>query len=104
MGTTTDAAAFQQGALSAISLAFSRFPPRFPSPNLAAGGVNAADDIFMVGRFVDYDGVETDVLSVRFGHISIIDAQIRQSTNYRGRSIIVDMHSRTGYSGSPVFV
>jgi hypothetical protein len=58
----------------------------------------------MVGRFVDYDGVEANVPSFRFGNISIMNAQIKQSTGYMGRSIVVDMHSRTGYSGSPVFV
>lgn len=66
--------------------------------------INAAEDVFMVGRFVDYDGVETNVPSFRFGHISIINAKIKQPTGYLGRSIVVDMHSRTGYSGSPVFV
>ncbi len=66
--------------------------------------INAADDVFMIGRFVDYDGVETNVPSFRFGNISIIDAKIKQERDYTGRSIVVDMHSRTGYSGSPVFV
>ena len=64
----------------------------------------AADDIFMIGRFIDYDGEETNIPALRFGHISISDAKIEQSTGYRGRSIVVDMHSRTGFSGSPVIV
>lgn len=66
--------------------------------------IGAADDVFMVGRFVDYDGIETNVPALRFGHISIADAQIEQHSGYRGRSIVVDMHSRSGFSGSPVFV
>jgi len=70
----------------------------------ANADINAADDVFMIGRFVDYDGVETNVPSFRFGNISIIDAKIKQERGYKGRSIVVDMHSRTGYSGSPVFV
>jgi hypothetical protein len=65
--------------------------------------INAADDVFMIGRFVDYDGVETNVPSFRFGNISIMNAKVKQR-GYTGRSIVVDMHSRTGYSGSPVFV
>ncbi len=70
-----------------------------------ATDINAADDVFMIGRFVDYDGVETNVPSFRFGNISIMDAKVKQKeTNFSGRSIVVDMHSRTGYSGSPVFV
>lgn len=66
--------------------------------------ISAGDDVFMVGRFVDYDGAETNAPSCRFGNISIASANIKQPTNHFGRSIVVDMHSRTGYSGSPVFV
>lgn len=62
------------------------------------------DDVFMIGRFVDYDGVQRNQPSVRFGHISMISVPIKQPTGYMGQSIVLDMHSRTGYSGSPVFV
>jgi hypothetical protein len=66
--------------------------------------IGAADDVFMIGRFIDYDGEETNTPALRFGHISISDANIKQSTGYNGRSIVTDMHSRTGFSGSPVIV
>jgi hypothetical protein len=66
--------------------------------------IGAADDIFMIGRFVDYSGEETNTPALRFGHISIFDAKIEQPTGYKGRSIVADMHSRTGFSGSPVIV
>lgn len=67
--------------------------------------IDSGEDVFMVGRFVDYDGVQTNRPSLRFGNISMIEADIRQTaTGYLGPSIVVDMHSRTGYSGSPVFV
>jgi hypothetical protein len=66
--------------------------------------INAAEDVFMVGRFVDYEGTETNVPACRFGNISMMNAEVEQPTKYRGRSIVVDMHSRTGFSGSPVFV
>lgn len=66
--------------------------------------VGPGDDVFMIGRFVDYDGVETNQPAARFGHVSMMDSRIKQSNNYRGRSIVLDMHSRTGFSGSPVFV
>src|SRR5205823_82762 len=60
-----------------------------------------------IGLFVDHDGVTTNVPSARFGNISMLpnkNATIEQPTNYRGESYVVDMHSRTGFSGSPVFV
>jgi hypothetical protein len=66
--------------------------------------IDAADDVFMLGRFINYDGVETNKPAFRFGHISITNANILQKTGFAGRSIVVDMHSRTGFSGSPVFV
>jgi hypothetical protein len=65
------------------------------------------DDVFMLGLFVDHDGVTTNVPSARFGNISMMPsekAKIEQETGYSGISYIVDMHSRSGFSGSPVFV
>src|SRR5258707_1186988 len=64
------------------------------------------DDTFMIGLFLDHAGVTTNVPSARFGNISMLPnprATIRQSTGYDGVSYVVDMHSRTGFSGSPVF-
>jgi hypothetical protein len=69
--------------------------------------IGAGEDVFMVGRFIDYDGAEVNQPSLRFGHISIMEAPIEQEgTPWAARrpSIIVDMHSRTGFSGSPVFL
>jgi hypothetical protein len=65
------------------------------------------DDVFMLGLFIDHDGVTTNVPSARFGNISMMpneSAKIEQETEYSGVSYIVDMHSRSGFSGSPVFV
>ena len=66
--------------------------------------VDVGDDVFMVGRFIDYDGIELNKPAVRFGNISIMYAPVKQPTGYMGESIVIDMHSRTGFSGSPVFV
>jgi hypothetical protein len=66
--------------------------------------IDVADDIFMIGRFIDYDGIETNKPAMRFGNISIMSAPIRQPNGFMGFSIVADMHSRTGFSGSPVFV
>jgi len=40
--------------------------------------IGAADDLFMIGRFIDYDGEETNTPALRFGHISIADVRIEQ--------------------------
>jgi hypothetical protein len=66
--------------------------------------VNAGEDAFMLGRFLDYDGIEENCPSMRFGNLSMMAAKQIQPTGYNGNSFVVDMHSRTGYSGSPVFI
>ena len=66
--------------------------------------INAGDDVFMVGRFIDFDGIGSNVAALRFGHISILEAVVPYATGYKGPSTVIDMHSRTGFSGSPVFV
>jgi hypothetical protein len=66
--------------------------------------INPGEDIFMIGRFVDHDGAASNVPSARFGNISVMPQEILQPTGGRFESFILDMHSRTGYSGSPVFV
>jgi len=66
--------------------------------------IGIGDDVFMVGRFVDHDGVATNRPALRFGNISIMPAPIEQPNGSFADSFCVDVHSRTGFSGSPVFV
>jgi hypothetical protein len=64
------------------------------------------DDVFMLGLFVDHEGISKNTPSARFGNVSMLPsdgAAIRQPTGHDGISYVVDMHSRTGFSGSPVF-
>lgn len=61
------------------------------------------EDVFMAGRFVNFDGKETNRPALRFGAISMLNAPVQQPTGSMSPSHIVDMHSRTGYSGSPVY-
>jgi hypothetical protein len=66
--------------------------------------IGIGDDVFMVGRFVNYDGGPINAPAVRFGNISVMPSPILQPTGYAGDSYCIDLHSRTGFSGSPVFV
>jgi hypothetical protein len=68
--------------------------------------IGPGDDVFMIGRFVDIDHTESNVPALRFGNISTVPIPITQPTpnKYRGLSYCVDMHSRSGFSGSPVFI
>lgn len=69
--------------------------------------ISIGEDAFMMGLFVDHDGVTTNVPGARFGNISMLpnpSAPILQPTGFRGEAYVIDMHSRGGFSGSPVFV
>jgi hypothetical protein len=72
--------------------------------HLAPGLIGPGEDIFMPGLFVDHDGGETNRPALRFGNISVLPAPIKQETGATSDCYVLDMHSRTGYSGSPVFV
>jgi hypothetical protein len=70
-------------------------------------GIFVGDDVFMIGMFFDHQAQSKNLPAARFGNISMLpdkEALIKQPTRYRGLSYIVDMHSRTGFSGSPVFM
>ena len=75
--------------------------------NLYGPQISVGDDTFMIGLFVDHGGVTSNIPSARFGNISMLPNQkatIKQPTGLLGESFVVDMHSRTGFSGSPVYV
>jgi hypothetical protein len=73
--------------------------------DVAQLGIGPGEDVFMLGRFVDHDRPDTNVPAARFGNISIMPQVIEQRTGAKNlESFILDVHSRTGYSGSPVFV
>jgi hypothetical protein len=86
---------------------FSVVPTRGFCSELMARNQNIGpgDDVFMVGRFVDHDGGQSNQPALRFGHISINPTPMRQGPNQLAEPCYcIDIHSRTGYSGSPVFV
>jgi hypothetical protein len=66
--------------------------------------IRAGEDVFMVGRFMDHDGGEVNMPAVRFGHVSVMPTPIDIPEIGRPRDYYcVDVHSRSGFSGSPVF-
>jgi hypothetical protein len=66
--------------------------------------IGPGDDVFMIGRFVDQEGIERNNPAVRFGNISLDPSPMTQDNGRITDSYCIDMHSRTGFSGSPVFV
>jgi hypothetical protein len=67
--------------------------------------IGPGDDVFMPGRLVDVRGLATNVPALRFGNISMMPYPMEQDNGVSDRpSYLVDMHSRDGFSGSPVIV
>jgi len=68
--------------------------------------VGLGDDVFMLGRFVEKADGPINSPTARFGCISAMPSPVEQSGPGKGLkdSYCLDMHSRSGYSGSPVFV
>lgn len=66
--------------------------------------IGPGDGVFMLGRFIDFDGGQTNVPAARFGHISIMPMPMKQSSGANGECYCLDVHSRSGFSGSPAFV
>ena len=84
-----------------VSLSLEMFLSKIDVARLEIG---PGEDIFMIGRFVDHDGAAGNIPSARFGNISVMPQPVLQPTGAELESFILDVHSRTGYSGSPVFV
>lgn len=67
--------------------------------------LGAGDEIFMVGRFIGYDGKQQNEPIVRFGNLSLTNpVPIKHERGYRQESFLVEMRSLSGFSGSPVFI
>lgn len=68
--------------------------------------IGPGDEVFMVGRFINHQGLLSNLPALRFGSISLMPEPIKHP-NYPGfeqESFAVEMRSRTGFSGSPVTV
>ena len=66
--------------------------------------IGIGDDVFMVGLFVDNQDLNKNMPALRFGNISMDLVAVEQPNKKFAESYCLDMHSRSGYSGSPVFV
>jgi hypothetical protein len=95
----TDLLDFATDKVSAVSEA------SFMSKNQTRFGMG--DDVFMIGLFVQVPGTRRNHPKARFGNISAManDLELIEQRNGVSRPThLVDMHSRTGFPGSPVFV
>jgi hypothetical protein len=69
--------------------------------------IGPGEDTFMSGLFVSHGSADRNVPAMRFGNLSMLasdDAPVELATGASLPCHLVDMRSRTGFSGSPVFV
>lgn len=68
--------------------------------------VGEGDDVYMVGRFIHREGKDKNIPTVRKGIISSMDTEPfwNQEIGHEQESFLIETHSISGYSGSPVIV
>src|SRR5205823_6633926 len=66
------------------------------------------DEVYSIGRFLDIDGSKVNRPVVRFGNVSLltptVPVQVRGPSKGFQDSYLVEMRSRTGFSGSPMLL
>lgn len=67
--------------------------------------VGIGDDVFMIGRFINQDGKQQNVPTIRFGNIAMMPSEVMQCEGgISEESFLIEIKSLPGYSGSPVFL
>jgi hypothetical protein len=69
--------------------------------------IGFGEDAFMIGMFVHNHGKERNIPAARFGNLSMLanaGAPIEMENGAMRPAHLVDMRSRGGFSGSPVFI
>ena len=71
---------------------------------LSSDRLGPGDDCFMVGRFINHDGTQKNLPSVRFGNIAMLPLEKVKVRGVLVDAFLVETRSQAGFSGSPVFV
>jgi hypothetical protein len=67
--------------------------------------IGPGDETFMIGRFINHEGKQLNLPTVRFGNIGQMPWEpIKQRDGFEQESFLVETRSIGGYSGSPIFV
>jgi hypothetical protein len=70
---------------------------------IAELNIGIGDNTFLVGRFINHDGVQKNDPSVRFGAIAQMPKNKIETETGEQEAFLVEVKSIAGYSGSPVF-
>jgi len=78
------------------------FPSRKDSEHFKIG---IGDDVYFAGRFVNREGKQRNIPTLRFGTIAQMPGDaIELENGYKQESFLIEARSIAGFSGSPVFV
>jgi hypothetical protein len=67
--------------------------------------IGPGDDTFVIGRFINHEGRQRNLPTVRFGCIGQMPWEaVRQENRFMQDSFLIEARSIGGYSGSPVFL
>jgi hypothetical protein len=73
--------------------------------DLSEYDVGPGDDVFFVDRYVNHEGQQRNLPTVRLGIISMLPYEkVEHSRGTLVDSFLVEARSLGGYSGSPVFL
>lgn len=66
--------------------------------------IGPGDEVILIGRFVNVEGKQRNIPSVRFGHIAQMPIEPLEYEGQFQESFLCEIKSIGGFSGSPVFV
>ena len=69
--------------------------------------IGLGDEVFLTGRFINHDGKQKNLPSLRWGHVAMMPGEpVYHPSNCTNEqeSFLIEIHTMPGYSGSPVFV
>jgi hypothetical protein len=68
-------------------------------------GIGLGDDIYLSGRYINHEGKQRNIPTVRFGTIAMMNYEkIINPRDYPQESFLAEVRTIGGYSGSPVHV
>jgi len=76
------------------------------TPQLAEDlGIGLGDDLYLAGRYINHEGRQRNIPTVRFGTIAMMNEEpIQGYQDYMQESFLAEVRTIGGYSGSPVHV
>src|SRR6516165_10822570 len=72
--------------------------------DIGGDNIGPGDEVVLIGRFINQEGKERNVPTVRFGHIAQMPIEPIEYNGQLQESFLCEIKSIGGFSGSPVFL